>query len=87
MSIRWDRGSSRDLELAASCWKCCTSGLNTARNVASSCSRSSGNMSSVRSGYSADWEAGVWPGSASMGAARSVTTTWLARTGTTMGTR
>ena len=46
----------------ASCWKCCTSGLNTERNVASSCSRSSGNMSSVRSGYSADWEAGVWPG-------------------------
>ena len=50
------------MELAASCWKCCTSGLNTARNVASSCSRSSGNMSSVRSWYSADWEAGVQPG-------------------------
>ena len=50
------------MELAASCWKCCTSGLNTARSVASSCSRSSGNMSSVRSGYSADWEAGMWPG-------------------------
>ena len=26
------------------------------------CSRSSGNMSSVRIRYSADWEAGVWPG-------------------------
>ena len=51
---------------AASCWQCCTSRLNTARNVAksgassepSSCSRSSRNMSSVRSGYSADWEGG-----------------------------
>ena len=32
------------------------------------CSRASGNMSSVRRGYSADWEAGVWAGSASMGA-------------------
>ena len=58
------------LVLAASCWQCCTSGPNTMENAAvsrassetSSCSRSGGNMSSVRSGYSADWEAGVWPG-------------------------
>ena len=58
------------LVLTASCWQCCTSGPNTVRTVAmsgassetSSCSRSGGNMSSVRSGYSADWEAGVWPG-------------------------
>ena len=56
------------LVLAASCWQCCTSGPNT-RNVArsgassktSSYSRSGGNMLSVRSGYNADWEAGVWP--------------------------
>ena len=72
-SISLDRDSSRDLELtclvlAASCWQCCTSWLNTARNVAKSgassetscCSRFSGNMLSVRSGYSADWEAGMW---------------------------
>ena len=68
------------LVLTASCWQCCTSGPNTVRTVAmsgassetSSCSRSGGNMSSVRSGYSADWEAGCgrvatppaasWPG-------------------------
>ena len=58
------------LVLAASCWQCCTSGLNTVRNGAvsgassktRSCSRSGRNMLSVRSGYSADWEAGVWPG-------------------------
>ena len=30
-----------------------------ASSETSTCSRSSGNMSSVRSGYSADWEAGV----------------------------
>ena len=55
--------------LAASCWQCCTSRPNTVRNAAVSgtssetrfCSKSSGNMSSVRSGYSAYWEAGVWP--------------------------
>ena len=58
------------LVLAASCWQCCTRGLNTARNVAKSgassetscCSRSNGNRLSVKSGYSADWEAGVQPG-------------------------
>ena len=68
------------LVLAASCWQCCTSGLNTVRNASVSgasretrfCIRSIGNMSSVRSGYSADFEAGVcrdapppaasWPG-------------------------
>ena len=75
-SIRLDRDSSGDwmeptsLVLAASCWQCCTSGLNTVRNGAvsgassktRSCSRSGRNMLSVRSGYSADWEAGVWPG-------------------------
>ena len=46
------------------------SGLNTVRNVAESrassetsfCSRSSRNMSSVRNGCNADWEAGVWLG-------------------------
>ena len=140
-SVSLDRDSSRDLELtslvmAASWWQCCTIRLNTARNVAksrasSACRRSSRNMSSVRSGYSADWESGVWlgcqtgpggdnlghgdrqhcgqwrrqrllatsdtaqpvatdcwlTGSASIDAARSMTTTWLARTGTTMGTR
>ena len=45
-------------------------GLNTVRNAAasrassetSSCSRSGGNMSSVRIRYSADWKAGMWPG-------------------------
>ena len=68
-SVSLDSDSSRDLELtrlvlAASCWQCCTSWLNTARNVAksgasSACRRSSRNMSSVRSGYSADWKAGV----------------------------
>ena len=127
--------------LAASCCQCCTSRLNTVRNAAvsgtssetSSYSRSGRNMSSVRIGYSADSEAGVWPGyhthcgwlarletiwvmvtdstvdsggtsaclphparardcwlmgsAISMGATRSVTTTWLARTGTTAGTR
>ena len=134
------------LVLAASCWQCCTSGLNTVRNAAmsrassetSSCSRSGGDMWSVRIRYSADWKAGVWLGchahygnlarmkmiwvmnhddrqhcgqwlhqrllaasditlpatncwltgsAISMGAARSVTITWLARTGTTMGMR
>ena len=58
------------LVLTASCWQCCTGGLNTARNVAKSgassktscCSRSGGNMLPVRSGYSADWEAGVGQG-------------------------
>ena len=80
-------------------------------------------MSSVRSGYTAEWKAGAWPGchthcgklarvetiwvmvtdsryrtdaatdcwlrgsAISMGVARSVMTTWLARTGTTTGTR
>ena len=72
MSISLDRDSSRDLELVlpASCWQCCTSGPDTVRNAAVSrtssetrfCSRSSENMSSVMSGYSAYWEAGVWPG-------------------------
>ena len=112
-------------------------GVSWARNETSCCSRSSGNMTSVRSGHSADWEAGVWSGchtscsklasvegvwdmvtdstvdsggnspcriryratpatgcllslltgSASTGAARSVTTTLLARTATTIGTR
>ena len=71
--ISLDRDNSGDwnlgltsLVLAASCWQCCTSGLNTVRNAAvsgasretSSCSRSSGNMSSVRIRYSADWEVG-----------------------------
>ena len=75
--ISLDRDNSGDwnlgltsLVLAASCWQCCTSGLNTVRNAAmsgassetSSCSRSGGNMSSVGIGYSADWKAGVWPG-------------------------
>ena len=58
------------LVLAASCWQCCTSGPNTVRTVAmsgassetSSCSRSGGNMSSVRNGYCADWKKGVWLG-------------------------
>ena len=56
---------------AASCWQCRTSGPNTAENAAmsrassqtSSYSRSSRNMSSVRSGYSADWKVGMWLGS------------------------
>ena len=76
-SISLDRDNSGDwnlgltsLVLAASCWQCCTSGLNTVRNAAvsgassetSSCSRSGGNMSSVRIRYSADWKAGMWPG-------------------------
>ena len=63
----WNLGA--DL-LVASCWQCCTSGLNTVRNAAvsgassetSSCCRSGGNMSSVRIRYSADWKAGMWPG-------------------------
>ena len=58
------------LGAGGSCWQCCTSGLNTVRNAAvygassetSSCSRSGGDMSSVRIGYGADWKAGVWPG-------------------------
>ena len=36
--------------------------MSGASSETSSCSRSSGNMSSVWSGYSADWEVGVWPG-------------------------
>ena len=46
-SISWDRDNSRDwnlgltsLVLAASCWQCCTSGLNTVRNAAVSGARS-----------------------------------------------
>ena len=77
-SISWDRRDNSgdwnlgltSLVLAASCWQCCTSGLNTVRNAAvsgassetSSCCRSGGNMSSVRIRYSADWKAGMWPG-------------------------
>ena len=114
-------------------WAVRKSLLSGASNETSSgCSRSSGNMSSVRRGYSADSEAGVRPGclaqcsklarmeiiwvlvtdstvdsgstsaclphqiprspslrllAVRMGAARSATTSWLARTGTTVGSR
>ena len=111
--------------------------MSGASSETSSCSRSGGNMSSVRIGYSADWKAGVWPGchthrgklarvemiwvmvtdstvdsggtSACLphqiphspshrlladglshqnaGAAKSMMTNWLARTGTTVGMR
>ena len=79
--------------LAASCWQCCTSGPNIVRNAAVSgtssetsfCSRPSGNMSSVRSGYSADWEAGMWPGChAPCSKLARVETIWVMRTDSTV---
>ena len=64
----WTETAAESLELtslvlAASCWQCCTSRPNRVRNAAvfgassetsSCCNRSRGNMSSVRSGYSAE---------------------------------
>ena len=81
------------LVLAASCWQCCTSRLNTVRNAAvsgassetSSCSRSGGDMSSVRIGYGADWKAGVWPGChAHCGNLARVETIWVMVTDSTV---